>query len=314
MKICKKCGNLLSDVEYSCQKCGTAVDMAYVSNSGQVAQQQMVQQPMPQQMVQQPMQQMAPQQQMVQQPIQQQMAPQQMQPMIQPIQTQATKEKKKNSFSESLKKNYKPISIAIILLLIALSTYLVIDNIALRKKVKLNSTSAVESSYQIKDNTNNTGQVLINADEEEYNFEIPEGTYPKVSQGYVFFVDEDYVATVMEQSGGLSLLNLNTGGSGWVAVNRATLEGYRKQKDALKTTYETQGITVTKMYDQTINGKDALVLELMKDNQPTLLIITEATSGDCYILTVTNTNIKTSQDTTTANELMKMLSISQRLN
>lgn len=298
MKLCKTCGNLLSDVEYSCQKCGTAVDIAYVNNGAQ------------QQMVQQQMQQVQPmQQQMVQQQPMQQVQPM----MQQSVQMPQKKDKKPSKLAENFSKNYKPISIAIILLLVALSTFLVVDNIALRKKVKLNSTSAVESSYQIKDNTDNTGKVVISADEEEYNFEIPEGTYPKVSQGYVFFVDEDYVATVMEQSGGISLLNLNTGGTGWVAVNRSTLDGYRKQKAALKTTYETQGIHVNKIYDQTINGKDSLVFELMKDNQPTLLIITQASSTECYILTVTNTNIKTSPDTTTANELMQMLSISKSL-
>lgn len=288
MKICKACGNLLSDVEYSCQKCGTAVDMAYV-NGGQVVQQQ----------VQQPVQQV----QQVQQPIQ---------PMMQPAQNQNS-DKKKSSLAENLKKNYKPISIAIILLLIILSAYLLVDNISLRKKVKLNSTSAVESNYQIKDNTDNTSQVVISAPDESYNFEIPEGTYPKVSQNYVFFVDEDYAATVMEQAGGISLLNLKTGGSGWVGINRATLAGYRKQKESLKATYENQGITVTKMYDQSINGKDCLVLELLKDEQPSILIVTEASSTECYILTVTNTNIKTTQDTTTLNELMKMLTISEKL-
>lgn len=291
MKICKACGNLLSDAEYSCQKCGTAVDMAYV-NGGQVVQQQ-VQQP-------------------VQQPVQQQPVQQPIQQMMQPVQNQNS-DKKKSRLIENLKKNYKPISIAIILLLIILSTYLLVDNIALRKKVKLNSTSAVESNYQIKDNTDNTGQVVISASEESYNFEIPEGTYPKVSQNYVFFVDEDYAATVMEQSGGISLLNLKTGGSGWVGVNRATLEGYRKQKESLKATYENQGITVTKMYDQSMNGKDCLVLELLKDEQPSILIVTEASSTECYILTVTNTNIKTTQDTTTINELMTMLTISEKL-
>lgn len=295
MKICKACGNLLSDVEYSCQKCGTAVDMAYVSG-GQGVQQM---QPQVQQQTQQPM----------QQPIQQPIQPTMQQPM-QPVQNH---NKKKSKLIENLKKNYKPISIAIILLLIVLSTYLLVDNISLRKKVKLNSTSAVESNYQIKDNTDNTGQVIISASEEKYNFEIPEGTYPKVSQKYVFFINEDYAATVMEQSGGISLLNLKTGGSGWVGINRATLEGYRKQKESLKATYENQGITVTKMYDQSISGKDCLVLELLKDNQPSILIVTEASSTECYILTVTNTNIKESQDTATINELMTMLTLSEKL-
>lgn len=291
MKICKACGNLLSDVEYSCQKCGTAVDMAYVSG-GQGVQQM---QPQVQQQTQQP----------IQQPIQPTM-----QPTMQPVQNH---NKKKSKLIENLKKNYKPISIAIILLLIILSTYLLVDNISLRKKVKLNSTSAVESNYQIKDNTDNTGQVIISASEEKYNFEIPEGTYPKVSQKYVFFINEDYAATVMEQSGGISLLNLKTGGSGWVGINRATLEGYRKQKESLKATYENQGITVTKMYDQSISGKDCLVLELLKDSQPSILIVTEASSTECYILTVTNTNIKESQDTATINELMTMLTLSEKL-
>lgn len=302
MKICKNCGNLLSDADYSCQKCGAAVDMAYVNNG------QMMQQPVQQSMAQPQFQQNAqPQAQQVIQPQMQQVSQQQVSYAPNP------KPKNSNKILENLKKNYKPISIAIILLLIALSTFLTIDNISLRKKIKLNSTSSVESSYKIQDNTNNSGQVVISAPEEKYNFEIPEGTYPKVSQNYVFFVDEDYVATVMEQSGGLSLLNLKTGGSGWVGVNRATLEGYRKQKSSLKSTYENQGITVTNMYDTTLGGKDCLVLELMKNNQKSVLIITSASSTECYILTVTNTNIKTAQDTTTINELMKMLSISKRL-
>lgn len=302
MKICKNCGNLLSDTEYNCQKCGAAVDIAYVNN-GQMMQQQ-GQQPMVQPQVQQAVQLQAEQ---VVQPQMQQVN----QPQMAYVPT--PKQKKPNKILENLKKNYKPISIAIIVLLVALSTFLTVDNISLRKKVKLNSTSSVDSSYKIQDNTNNTGQVVISASEEKYNFEIPEGTYPKVSQNYVFFVDEDYVATVMEQSGGISLLNLKTGGSGWVGVNRATLEGYRKQKESLKSTYENQGITVTNMYDTTLSGKDCLVLELLKNNQKSVLIITAASSNECYILTVTNTNIATAQDTTTINELMKMLSISKRL-
>lgn len=298
MKICKACGNLLSDVEYSCQKCGTAVDMAYVSGGQGVQQMQ-------------PQVQQQPMQSQIQQPVQQPMQ-ESVPPTIQPVQNH-NHNQKKSKLIENLKKNYKPISIAIILLLIILSTYLLVDNISLRKKVKLNSTSAVESNYQIKDNTDNTSQVIISASDEKYNFEIPEGTYPKVSQKYVFFIDEDYAATVIEQSGGISLLNLKTGGSGWVGINRATLEGYRKQKESLKATYENQGITVTNMYDQSISGKDCLVLELLKDEQPSILIVTEASSTECYILTVTNTNIKTSQDTATINELMTMLTLSEKL-
>ena len=67
------------------------------------------------------------------------------------------------------------------------------------------------------------------------------------------------------------------------------------------------------MYDQVISGKDALVLELTKKDQPMMLIVTEASSTECYIITITNTNVKTTQDTTTANEIMYMLSISKRI-
>ena len=289
MKICQKCGNLVADAEQSCQKCGTTVEIAYVNNNQteQVQQAQQVQQ--------------------VQQPVQQ-VQFQQVQQSV-PIKSS----KKENKILENLKKNYKPISIAVIILLLVLSIYLATDNISLRKKIKLNSTSAVESNYKIQDNTNNSNQVVISAEEEKYNFEIPEGTYPKVSQNYVFFVDEDYVATVIEQSGGISLLNLKTGGTGWIGISRATLEGYRNQKESLKSTYTNRGITVTNMYDQIIEGKDCLVLELMQDNQPSMLIITQASSTECFIITITNTNIKTSQDTTTMNELLKMISMTKTL-
>ena len=42
MKLCQKCGNLLSDVETNCQRCGSAVEIAYVNNN-QATQQQFVQ-------------------------------------------------------------------------------------------------------------------------------------------------------------------------------------------------------------------------------------------------------------------------------
>lgn len=303
MKICKTCGNLVSDMETNCSKCGTVSEITYLNQNNQM-QQQGYQQPVQQ----------------YQQPVQQ---PQQYQQVVQPQQqvgqvlqfgNNEPTQKKKSSFSENLKKNYKPISICIILLLIILCTYLVVDNISLRKKVKLNSTSAVEPSYQIQDNTNNSNEIKIELDEDdEYNFEIPEGTYPKVSQRYVFFIDEAYTATAIEQSGGLSLLNTQTGATGWVAVNRATLATYREKKDSLKRSYENQGITITNIYDQVFHGKDALVFEMIKDDQPMLLIISDASTNECFILTITNTNIKTTQDTTTANDLMKMLSISEKL-
>ncbi len=333
MKICKRCGDLVSDTAFSCPKCGTAVEInPNINNQQNFMHQNYQQQPMYQQM---------PQNQMPQQPMHQQMNSNQpmnnqgmmnnqnmmnnqgmMQPQMQPqqpmkspitIQAPDKSQKKNNNFSENFKKNYKPISIAIIVLLIAISCYLTIDNISLRKKVKLNSTSAVESQYSIKDNSDNTNKVIINAEEDDYNFEIPDGTYPKVSQKYVFFIPEEYVATVTEQSGGISLLNINTGGSGWIAVNRATLAGYRKQKDSLKRTYESQGYVVSKMYDKLYNDKDCFIIELMKEDQPMMLVVTEASSTECYILTITNTNIKNTQDTTTFNDMMKTLSISQKL-
>lgn len=301
MKICQSCGNLVSDTEARCQKCGAQAEITYMNQNAQQVQQIPQTQPVQQ------VQQMQPVQQMPQaQPVQQ------AQPLMQFTQTQPTP-KKNNKFADMMKKNYKPISIAIILILVAVCTYLVIDNISLRKKVKLNATSAVEPSYKIEDNTNNSKDVIIEAEDEEYNFEIPEGTYPKVSQKYVFFVDEAYTATVIEQSGGLSLLNTTTGATGWVAVNRTTLSNYRDKKESLKSSYESQGITVTNMYDQTFYGKDALVLEMIKGDQPMLLIISDAATNECYILTITNANIKTGQDTTTANDLMKMLSISEKL-
>mgnify|MGYP003296171626 CR=1 FL=1 len=154
---------------------------------------------------------------------------------------------------------------------------------------------------------------LQNLTKIKFDFDIPEGTYPKVSQKYVHFVPDAYAATVLEQSGGISLLNLTTSGSGWVAVNTATLEGYRNQKEALKETYERQGITVNNLTEKTISGKEAIVLELNNDGQPMLLIITSASEKECYILTITNTSNKTSYDYTTANELVAMLAQSKKI-
>ncbi len=340
MKLCKRCGDLVSDTAFSCPKCGTAVEINPSINNQQsmIGQnyQQMQQPQMPQQQMYQQMNNVQPMnnqgmmnnqnmmnnqsmmQQSQMQP-QQAMQPQQMaqtQPtMKSPITIQAPdkSQKKNGKLTDNLKKNYKAISIAVIVLLIALSGYLVVDNISLRKKVKLNSTSAVESQYSIKDNSDNTNKVVINAEEDNYNFEIPEGTYPKVSQKYVFFIPDEYVATVTEQSGGISLLNINTGGSGWIAVTRATLAGYRKQQDSLKRSYESQGYVVTKMYDKLYNDKDSFIVELMKEDQPMMLVVTEASSTECYILTITNTNIKNTQDTATYKDLMETLSISQKL-
>ena len=292
MKICKKCGNLLSDYDLRCQKCGTPA-VIYQYN-------QQVQQP-----VQQPIQ-MNPQVQPMQRPMVQ------AQPVM-PQQVIAPAPQDKNNTESFFKKKYKVISICIILLLAVATTWLAIDNVSLRKKIKLNTTSKVDSKYEIDDNTNNSDQVIINADDSEFDFDIPEGTYPKVSQKYVHFVPDAYAATVLEQSGGISLLNLTTSGSGWVAVNTATLEGYRNQKEALKETYERQGITVNNLTEKTISGKEAIVLELNNDGQPMLLIITSASEKECYILTITNTSNKTSYDYTTANELVAMLAQSKKI-
>lgn len=289
MKICKKCGNLLSDTDLRCQKCGTTVEM-YQNN--------------------QPMQQSAQtnqQAQQAQRPV----------PTVQPAMQQQVvapaQQANKNSKESPLKKNYKVISVCIILLLAVATTWLAIDNVSLRKKIKLNTSSKVDSKYEIKDNTNNSDQVIINTDDSEFDFDIPEGTYPKVSQKYVHFVPDAYVATVLEQSGGISLLNLTTSGSGWIALNTATLEGYRNQKEALKETYERQGITVNNLTEKTISGKEAIVLELNNDGQAMLLIITSASEKECFILTVANTNNKTSYDYTTANELVAMLTQSKKI-
>lgn len=270
MKLCKGCGNLLSDTENKCQKCGNLVEIAYV-NQPQINQ------------------------------------------IHQPSNDSQPSSKKKSNIITFINEKYKILSALCIVILLIVITYLIYDNVSLRKKIKLNSTSAVESKYEIKDNTNNTAEVVINADEEEFNFTIPEGTYPKVSQKYVHFIPEAYAATIFEQNGGLSLLNLTTGGTGWIAVTTATLEAYRTQKESLKTAYETQEITVLSMSDTEIAGKDCLVLELSNNEQPTLLIITSASETECYILTITNSNNKTSYDYNTANELISMLSISQKL-
>lgn len=289
MKICKKCGNLLSDTDLRCQKCGTPVEM-YQNN-------QQMQQPA----------QINQQAQQAQRPV----------PPVQPAMPQQVvapaPQANKNSKESPLKKNYKVISVCIILLLAVATTWLAIDNVSLRKKIKLNTSSKVDSKYEIKDNTNNSDQVIINADDSEFDFDVPEGTYPKVSQKYVHFVPDAYAATVLEQSGGISLLNLTTSGSGWIALNTATLEGYRNQKEALKETYERQGITVNNLTEKTISGKEAIVLELNNDGQAMLLIITSASEKECFILTVANTNNKTSYDYTTANELVAMLAQSKKI-
>ena len=289
MKICKKCGNLLSDTDLRCQKCGTPVEM-YQNN-------QPMQQPA----------QINQQAQQAQRPV----------PPVQPAMPQQVvapaPQANKNSKESPLKKNYKVISVCIILLLAVATTWLAIDNVSLRKKIKLNTSSKVDSKYEIKDNTNNSDQVIINADDSEFDFDVPEGTYPKVSQKYVHFVPDAYAATVLEQSGGISLLNLTTSGSGWIALNTATLEGYRNQKEALKETYERQGIIVNNLTEKTISGKEAIVLELNNDGQAMLLIITSASEKECFILTVANTNNKTSYDYTTANELVAMLTQSKKI-
>ena len=44
-----------------------------------------------------------------------------------------------------------------------------------------------------------------------------------------------------------------------------------------------------------------------------LLIITSASEKECFILTVANTNNKTSYDYTTANELVAMLTQSKKI-
>ncbi len=289
MKICKKCGNLLSDTDLRCQKCGTPAEI-YQNN-------QPMQQPA----------QINQQAQQAQRPV----------PPVQPAMPQQVvapaPQANKNSKESPLKKNYKVISVCIILLLAVATTWLAIDNVSLRKKIKLNTSSKVDSKYEIKDNTNNSDQVIINADDSEFDFDVPEGTYPKVSQKYVHFVPDAYAATVLEQSGGISLLNLTTSGSGWIALNTATLEGYRNQKEALKETYERQGITVNNLTEKTISGKEAIVLELNNDGQAMLLIITSASEKECFILTVANTNNKTSYDYTTANELVAMLTQSKKI-
>ena len=285
MKLCKKCGNLLSDIDMNCQKCGTPAEVYQNIQANQ-----QVQRPV----------------QPVQQPMHQPIMPQQ---VVTPI-TQNNNSVNKESL---LKKNYKVISVCIILLLAVATTWLAIDNVSLRKKIKLNTTSKVDSKYEITDNTNNSDQVIINTDDNEFDFDIPEGTYPKVSQKYVHFVPDAYAATVLEQAGGISLLNLTTSGSGWIAVNTATLEGYRNQKEALKETYERQNIIVNTISDKTISGKDAIVLELTNKGQATLLIITAASEKECYILTVANSNNKNAYDYTTANELVTMLSQSKKI-
>lgn len=266
MKICKTCGNLLSETDYNCQKCGTPVELAYMNN---------------------------------------QQTPQMGQTMV----ANSSNHQKKDSENKAL----KIVTLVIIVGLIALSTYLGVQNSDLKKKIEL-AEKSTDNSYKVSDNTNTTSnQVQITANEENYNFEIPEGTYPKVSQNYVFFVPDDYVATVLEQSGGISLLNLKSGGSGWIAMNNASLEAYRGQKDALKQTYISQGVQVNNMYDTTLGGKDALVLEITNKDQPTLLVIVDGPSGGCFVLTITNTNDKTKYDTATANELVTMIGKSQRL-
>jgi hypothetical protein len=349
MKICNSCGNLVSDNENSCQKCGNITNINYVNQNQQIPNQTIQQHPeftdsqvMMNQQVMVNNQQVENYTQMTntqnyqnyqnyqqdmnnQQVINQQQTNQNQmiennnnnyqnqQSLIQFEKPIPQKNKKNINLADSLKKNYKVISVAMMLILVAVCTYLTVDNISLRKKVKLHAASAVEPSYKIQDNTNNSEEIVIEKDEEKYNFEIPEGTYPKVSQNYVFFVDEAYAATVMDQSGGLSLLNTQTGATGWVAVSRATLATYRDKKESLKTSYQNQGIIVTNIYDQTIQGKDTLVFEMVKDNLPVLLVISDASPGECYILTITNPNLQTTQDTTTANELMKMISITQKL-
>ena len=238
-----------------------------------------------------------------------QMQQQVQQPMMQkPISPNTSKPSNGNSL-----KKYKIITAVIIVALLGLSIFLGLQNQDLKKKVA-QAEKSTDASYKVSDITDTTSnQVQINANDNNFNFEIPEGTYPKVSQNYVFFIPNDYAATVIEQSGGLSVLNLNTGGSGWISMNNASLEAYRGQRDALKQTYISQGVQVNKMYDATIGGKDCLVLEIINDEQPTLLIITDAPEGGCFVLTVNNSTDKSKYDTTTADELVKMLSASKRI-
>lgn len=228
--------------------------------------------------------------------------------MQQPVRQSAPKQSNDNS-----QKTYKIITAVIIVALIGLSVFLGVQNQNLKKKVEL-AEKSTDTTYKVSDITDTTSnQVQITANDNNFNFEIPEGTYPKVSQNYVFFIPNDYAATVIEQSGGLSVLNLNTGGSGWISMNNASLEAYRGQRDALKQTYLSQGVQVNKMYDATVGGQDCLVLEILNDDQPTLLIITDAPEGGCFVLTVNNSTDKSKYDTTTADELVKMLSTSKRI-
>lgn len=273
MKICQKCGGTIGDTDFNCPKCGAPAINA-----------------MPAQM---------------QQPVQMQ------QPNSMPMMGSAKQAPVKNKSGKS----DTGIIIAgiIILILAGVSIFLGIQNKDLKSKLK-KAESNTNTAYKVSDNLDTTSnQVQINATDGSFNFEIPEGTYPKVSQNYVFFIPEAYAATVIEQSGGLSLLNLTTGGSGWISMNNASLEAYRGQKEALKETYINQGVNVHKMYDTVIGGQDALVLEIINDDQPTLLIITDAPEGGCFVLTVNNSTDKTKYDTTTADELVRMLATSKRI-
>ena len=211
--------------------------------------------------------------------------------------------------------NSMVIVILVIIALIGVSVFLGFQNAELKKEINNQKTNTGSNqNCKLSDNTDVTAnQVQINAADSSFNFEIPEGTYPKVSQNYVFFIPENYAATVIEQSGGLSLLNLTTGGSGWVSMNNASLEAYRGQKEALRKTYDSQGVNVKNMYDAVVGGQDSLVLEINNDGELTLLIITDAPEGGCFVLTVNNTTDNTKYDTATADELVQMLSTSKRI-
>ena len=296
MRVCKNCGNLLSDNEIVCSNCHAINE---IPNQNMVNNQQMNSNMYGNE---QPVQQYQTNMQQVQANTQQPMVEQQAQVTAQQVKTKKSK-----------MINKKTVFIGVLAILVVLSVFLVCDDVKLRKKVKTLSASQFNPSYHIDDTNKTDSDVTIKDENHNIDFEVPKGTYPKVSQNYVFFIKEDYVANVMDYGGGLSLLNLKTGGSAWIATTHATLESYRGEKEALKRTYESRGIKVLNMYDKIINEKDSLILELMQDNHPTILVITPATEKESFLLTITNSHIDDKFDYETVNDVIDTLKLSKKI-
>lgn len=356
MKICKQCGNLVSDNETMCSKCGVATEIVYVNQAPaapavqaapapqaapaaqlQVAQtapvqqtpvqqvqpaqvvqtapvhqvqaqpvvQQPVQQVQTQPMMQQPVQQVQPQPQMQAQPVMQQP----MQPAIQ-IQAPVPQSSKLGSFFQ---KNSKAIIVALLVLLVVGGAGFGITQVAFKDREESKPVTDNKDKFQLSDN-DPSNKVEEPTDNPNNNNQPALETYKKVSQNYMFTIPNAYVSSVQESAGGLTLLNLDTGSNVWIGINVATLDAYRTNKAALKTSYESQGRTVLNMYDKVINNKDALILELISNEQKTLLAITQGPSTECFIITINNTTNKDEYDYTALSDMLGIIGTVQKVN